>query len=84
MNLKKILSKFDRFDPKTDCLVMIGAEERFSFYAPDRHTRGAESAEAMPDHVLTALTFAYLLAHADEHPEILQGLVDKALEWMHR
>ena len=84
MSLKKILGKFERFDPKTDCLVMVGEGDRFSFYAPERHSRKAESAEGIPTHVLIALSFAYLAAHPEENRDIVKTLQDRTMDWLHK
>lgn len=81
-SIKTILAKFDRFDPETDCLVMSGADGRFSFYTPDRYVHDVVT-DSVPDHVLMAVIFSYLVAHADEHRDIADCLIDKALRWVH-
>ena len=82
MAMKQILRKFTDFDPATDCLVMVGKDDRFRFYAPDQYTKDLEGGD-MPPHVLIAMAFGYFVAHADEHPELVEDLRDKVIEWIH-
>jgi hypothetical protein len=82
MSLKQILKKFDRFDYKTDCLVMVGKDDRFSFYAPDQYTKKVEGGD-IPPHIFIAMMFAYLAAHGDDHPEMIKALRDKVMTWIH-
>ena len=82
MALIEILRKFEDFDPATDCLVMVGKDDRFGFYAPDQFTKAIEGGN-MPPHVFIAMAFGYLASHADQHPEIVEGLRAKVMEWIH-